>query len=58
LFEQGKKRNPIHYVGRLEKLEANLCEIHVDTGYASLPALKHIFKSLNKAKIPIEKIEF
>ena len=58
LFEKGKKRHPIHYVGVLEKLDANRCEIHVDTGYAGMPALKHIFKYLHKAQIPIEKIEF
>jgi hypothetical protein len=39
-------------------LDANRCEIHVDTGYAGISALKHIFKYLHKAKIPIEKIEF
>ena len=44
LFEKGKKRHPIHYVGVLEKLDANRCEIHVDTGYAGISALKHIFK--------------
>lgn len=58
LFDKGKKRHPIHYVGILEKLDANRCEIHVDSGYAGIAALKHIFKSLHKAKIPIEKIEF
>lgn len=58
LFEKGKKRHPIHYVGALEKSEANRCEIHVNTGYAGISALKHIFKYLHKAKIPIEKIEF
>ena len=58
LFEKGKKRHPIHYVGTAEKLDANHCEIHVDTGYAGMSALKHIFKYLHKAQIPIEKIEF
>lgn len=58
LFRKGKKRHPIHYVGILEKLDANRCEIHVDTGYAGMSALKHIFKYLHKAQIPIDKIEF
>ena len=58
LFEKGKKRHPIHHIGVLEKLNTNCCEIHVDTGYAGMPALKHIFKYLHKAQIPIEKIEF
>ena len=58
LFEKGKKTRPIHYVGEFTTAEEGFFEIHVDTGYCGLPALKHIFKYIDKAKIPIVKIEF
>lgn len=58
LFEEGKKKSPIHSVGEFEQLEEGVFEIHVNTGYSGLSALKYILKALDKTKLPIEKIAF